>query len=344
MRTNFFILLLFASLHSACATKQSMSDAGNEAGARDIFKVIGYYYYVPSGPEAKDLDLDGLTHVNYSFAIPEKKGYGLEPLKHGDNLAELVKVSHEQGKKVFLSLGGWNLGDGGGDDSRFHRIAQNAAGRKAFIDDVMRLVDQYRLDGIDMDWEYPDADRSADDFVSLMQTLAEALHAQGKELTVAVVSYDGRLTSTGNISSALGIKKEIFDIVDWVNIMAYDDENGKPFPNPHSTLALAKNCLNYWIDERGLPAEKAVLGLPYYAKPGYISYKKLLDQGADPAEDIFDDKVFYNGTETIKAKTKSALERNCAGVMMWEISQDVKGEHSLTRAINEAIYESATRE
>jgi GH18 family chitinase len=34
-----------------------------------------------------------------------------------------------------------------------------------------------------------------------------------------------------------------------------------------------------------------------------------------------------------------ALARNCGGVMIWEISQDVKGENSLVRAINDALAE-----
>lgn len=309
------------------------------ASKADAFKVIGYYYYVTSGPSAKDLDLTGLTHINYSFAIPEKNVNGLEPIRHADNLRELVDLAHHQNKEVFISLGGWNLGDGGGDDSRFHRIAKTQSARKEFVDDVMAMVKDYKLDGVDMDWEYPDNDSSAVHFVSLMQSLADQLRSLGKELTVAVVSYDGRLASTGKIASAEGIRDEIFSIVDWVNIMAYDDENGKPFPNPHSTVALAKKCLDYWIDERGLPPAKTVLGLPYYAKPGYIAYKKLLADGAKPAEDTFD-SVFYNGTETIKEKTRLAIERGCSGVMMWEISQDTKDEHSLTRAINEAISET----
>jgi GH18 family chitinase len=336
MKSSLYRLLLFICLFSACTSSKNLSKIQAKGKSNNAFKVIGYYYYVPIGPAAADLELEGLTHINYSFAIPAKEGYGLEPIKNSDNLQKLVEIAHGKGKKVFISLGGWNLGDGGGDDSRFHRIAATEAGRKAFIQDVMALTDRYKLDGVDMDWEYPDADVSADHFVLLMQALGEALHKQGKELTAAVVSYNGRLGSNGKVSSALGIKKEVFGIADWINIMAYDDENGKPYPNPHSTYALAEKCLNYWIDERGLPAQKAVLGLPYYAKPGYISYKKLLEQGANPAEDTFN-QVFYNGTETIKAKTRLAFQKGCSGVMMWEISQDVKGGHSLTKAINEAI-------
>lgn len=337
-------MLFLSALLCGC----SASDKGTQGQTADLgvddFKVIGYYYYVPSGPAAGDLDITGLTHLNYSFAIPEKEGNGLEPLKHPENLRKLVEIAHQKDKKVFISLGGWNLGDGGGNDSRFHRIAKTEAGRNEFNAAVMRMVQEFDLDGVDMDWEYPDNDSSANDFLTLMKPLAEQLHAKQKELTLAVVSYDGRLSSIGKIAEAEGIKKEIFDIVDWVNIMAYDDENGKVYPNnAHSTYELAEKCLDYWIDERGLPSRKAVLGLPLYAKPGYLSYRALLDQGASPSEDSFKE-VFYNGTETIKAKTKLALERDCGGVMMWEISQDVKGKHSLIRAMNEAIAEFVRRE
>ena len=113
--TSYTTLLLVLCLTPfACSTKQ-VSEAGNQRNTNNNFKVIGYYYHVPSGPGAKDLDLSGLTHINYSFAIPEKDGNGLEPLKTPKNLAELVDLAHSHNKKVFISLGGWNLGDGGGE-------------------------------------------------------------------------------------------------------------------------------------------------------------------------------------------------------------------------------------
>lgn len=324
---------------SACTSSDQSAGTHANDDASDSFKVIGYYYYVPSGPTANELDLTGLTHINYSFALPAKESNGLEPLAHPDNLRNLVGKAHQANTKVFISLGGWNIGDGGGNDERFHRMAADEEGRQTFVNEVMTLVNEYNLDGVDMDWEYPDNDSSADDFVVLMKTLSNALHRENKKLTLAVVSYDGRLSSIGKVASGEGIKDEIFEIVDWVNIMAYDDENGKVYPdNAHSTYALAEKCLTYWIDQRGLPARKAVLGLPFYAKPGYISYKALLAKGANPSEDSFE-KVFYNGAETMKAKTELALSRGCGGVMIWEISQDAAGEHSLVRAINQAIVE-----
>lgn len=37
-----------------------------------------------------------------------------------------------------------------------------------------------------MDWEYPDADASANHFVAFMQSLGDALHRQGRELTLDI--------------------------------------------------------------------------------------------------------------------------------------------------------------
>ena len=332
MKKCIYLLLWIPLLFSACVSSDRQGQGGQaQNNDSDDFKVIGYY--ASWGPAPEELDLTGLTHINYSFAIPAKEGNRLEPLKSDERLRKLVEIAHQNGKKVFIALGGWSIGDGGGNDSRFHRMAETQAGRETFVQDVMAMVAAYQLDGVDMDWEYPDADPSADHFAALMQSLSEALHRQGKKLSAAVISYNDRVGA--------GVKKEVFEAVDWINIMAYDDERSQPQPNPHSPYSLAEKSLAYWIDQRGLPAEKAVLGLPFYGKPGYNPYKNLLTEGANPAQDQFND-VFYNGTETIKAKTKLALQRNCAGVMIWEIGQDIPGPQSLTMAINEAIREYRT--
>jgi GH18 family chitinase len=160
-----------------------------------------------------------------------------------------------------------------------------------------------------------------------MRQLADSLHAQNKGLSAAVVHY-------GNQGE--GTKKEVFDAVDWLNLMAYDDDHGQPIP--HSPYSLAEKSINYWLNERGLPPQKAVLGLPFYGKPrkpNLSRYKDLLAAGADPMTDEFD-SVFYNGIATIKKKTELAKQQGLSGVMIWEISQDVNDDRSLLKAINES--------
>jgi chitinase len=289
------------------------------------FMVIGYVQ--GRNIDTTSIPFHRLTHINFSFAIPAKNGGGLDALRNWDKLIGLVKKAHQNNVKVFISVGGWSIGDAPGDDSRFHRMAETKEERNYFITNLMELVRRFNLDGVDMDWEYPDIEnRSAEDYVLLMKQLADSLHAQNKKLTAAVVHY-------GNQGE--GTKKEIFGIVDWLNLMTYDDDKGQPIP--HSPYSLVERSFNYWVKQRGLPPQKAVLGLPFYGKPrGKLThYKDLVNAGADPYGDTFD-SVYYNGINTIKQKTQFAIKEKMAGVMIWEISQDLNDDRSLLKAINQA--------
>lgn len=291
------------------------------------FKVVGYY--TPGSAPIDSLPLHLLTHVNYSFAIPAPSGDTLMPLTNPEPLRHLVRRAHAAGVKVFISVGGWGIGDGGGDDRRFHRLAERPEGRSAFVRSVLALTRRHGLDGVDLDWEYPDeTGPSADQYVALVRELGAALRAEGRGLTAAVVSHGPK---------GGGIKREAFAALDWINLMAYDNDSGRPFLAAHSPYSLALITLDYWVRERGLPPAKAVLGLPFYAKKGFgqfgPGYRQLLADGASPYDDYWKGS-FYNGIVTAEAKTRLARERGCGGVMIWEIGLDAPGGASLLRAIN----------
>jgi chitinase len=321
------VLFFFLVVVLSCQQPSLTSTAVHSPPKAANFKIIGY---LPGrSVDTTAIAFHRLTHINFAFAVPAKNGGGLDALRNADKLAALVKKAHRHNVKVFVSIGGWSIGDGGGDDSRFHKLAADPVERNYFVTNTMEMVRRFNLDGIDVDWEYPDIEnRSAEDNVLLMRQLGDSLHAINKELTAAVVHY-------GNQGE--GTKDEIFEIVDWLNLMAYDDDKGQPVP--HSPYSLAEKSINYWVKERGLPPQKAVLGLPFYGKPrkeNLSHYKDLLAGGADPMKDEFD-SVYYNGIATIKQKTELAMKEGLAGVMIWEISQDTQDERSLLKAMNEVV-------
>jgi len=322
MKNLMTLMLLFLSIAGLSQQKRNTKTTPKP----DDFMVIGY---LPGrSVDTTAIPFQRLTHINFSFAIPAKNGGGLDALRNWDKLIGLVKKAHQNNVKVFISIGGWSIGDAPGDDSRFHRMAASQEERNYFITNVMELVRRYNLDGVDMDWEYPDIEnRSAEDNVLLMKQLGDSLHAINKKLTAAVVHY-------GNQGD--GTKKEIFGIVDWLNLMTYDDDKGQSIP--HSPYSLVEKSFNYWVKQRGLPPQKAVVGLPFYGKPrGKLThYKDLVNAGADPNGDTYD-SVYYNGINTIKKKTQFAQKEKMAGVMIWEISQDTNDNRSLLKAINEVI-------
>jgi hypothetical protein len=282
------------------------------AGAADAqFKVVGY---MPSwAGSVSAVQYSKLTHINYAFLLPNADG-SLQAIDNPSKLQSLVSTAHANGVKVQISVGGWN----NGDDSHFETLAANATYRTNFVNNLVSFVSQYGLDGVDIDWEYPNDGSSANNYLALMQQLATQMHNRGKLLTAAVVAYGGSSILNG-----------VFDVVDFLNIMAYDENDYQ-----HSTYALAVQSVNYWRG-RGLAAGKTVLGVPFYGHPTWESYAALIARGADPYSDTFDG-VGYNGITTIKSKTNLAFDQG-GGIMMWELSQDATGTYSLLSAIHDVV-------
>ncbi len=286
------------------------------APVRAQFRVVGY---VPAWRGGVDrAQLARLTHVNYAFLLPTATG-GLLPIENPAKLRDLVAKAHASGVKVLVSVGGWN----NGDHSAFDAIGADTALGRAFCANLFGFARQYRLDGIDLDWEHPDA-RTASAYAALVQRLAAGLHARGRLLTAAVA---------GGAWAGAGIPNSVFDSVDFLNIMAYDN----PAP-AHSTYVQAAQSLAYW-EGRGLPAGKAVLGLPFYGQPSGEAFAALVARGADPRADLLKD-VGYNGLPTIEAKTNLALDQ-AGGVMIWELTQDAAGPNSLLAAIAQTVARRA---
>lgn len=333
--------LCLLSVLSSCYSKEKKNET-NE------FKVVGYYLPMPEGKgSVASVPYQYLTSINYSFAKPSADGSGnLEPLPHADTLHALVKNAHMHNVEVFISVGGFGIGDGPGIDTRFEILANKKETRLNFAHAVMNMIREYNLDGADIDWEFPDAvNPSLSNFVDLMKILSDSLHPAGKKLTAAVESH--------HLPYTYGIDEDAFQWVDWINIMGYDNEGGGSH-RPHQLQAhapywLAIESFNHWLQERGLPKEKAVMGVPFYGKGtnrSYHPYRTLLAKGADPYADVVYgdsgviyngvDGVFYMGIKTMQRTTKLAKQRG-AGIMIWEISSDTTGQFSLLKAINDAV-------
>ncbi|RKI00307.1 RICIN domain-containing protein, partial [Corallococcus sp. AB038B] len=70
----------------------------------------------------------------------------------------------------------------------FEQMAANAGTRTAFVNTVVNFVNAAGLDGVDIDWEYPDPGTSGNNYAALMRELGTAMHSRGKLLTAAVVA------------------------------------------------------------------------------------------------------------------------------------------------------------
>ena len=275
------------------------------------FRVIAY---VTPNIVADVIPYERLTHINYAFLLPNGDGT-FAPLRNGWKLKEIVSQAEAADVKVLISVGGW------GWEAEFEQMAADPVSRAAFVANLTALIDEYSLDGADVDWEYPLPGASAENYLALMQALRTAM--PDKLITTAVVSHG---------ANGDGVPAESFEIFDFVNVMTYDGPD-------HGSMAQFDVGMTYW-QERGLAADKMVMGIPFYSRPGELLYRDIVS--GDPAAANTDQITVngvdnrYNGVLTVQKKTEVALAE-AGGVMFWTLDYDALDELSLLAAIDEIV-------
>ena len=338
-RFIYLVAIFLLALHS-CKDDVKWVPDGYQSGVYEIpsgeyasdksFKIVAYY---AEGNEPDSIEMAKfkmITHLHYAFAYPNADGT-IKALAKPANFTKMKQRAKDNGVKMAVSFAG--------SEAIFSAIAADSVLRSKLVDNIVIFALKNDLDGIDIDWEYPRANLSNDiTFEKFMKELSGKLHKYHKYLSTAVTAgvYAGDVRD--------GITAGAIDAVDFVNLMSYDGSNWAGNPN-HSSYAMAEDVLDVWLNQKGLPKEKAVLGIPNYGKtPGSTNvlsrtYRVMLSENADPQLNIFTrlgNTYYYNGIPLVKSKAELARQR-ANGLMFWELYQDANGPNSLIKAANDAI-------
>lgn len=110
-------------------------------------------YAVNDGlPEVTREDVQKLTHMNLAFGLISENGLlDLHQMTHLDLIPQFRDWN--PALRVVLSVGGWGAGG-------FSLMSRTEEGRRAFAESCRKAVEEYHLDGIDIDWEYPCSDQA----------------------------------------------------------------------------------------------------------------------------------------------------------------------------------------
>ncbi|MEU9359814.1 glycoside hydrolase family 18 protein [Streptomyces sp. NPDC048301] len=267
-------------------------------------KVVGYFTnwgVYDRNYHVKNIETSGsgdkLTHINYAFGNVQggkctigdsyadyEKAYTADQSVDGvadtwdqelrgnfNQLRKLKKLHPDL--KIIWSFGGWTWSGG------FGAAAQNPA---AFADSCYDLVEDPRwadvFDGIDIDWEYPNAcgltcDTSGP---AALKNVASALRTKfgSDNLVTAAITADG--SDGGKIDAAdyAGAAASF----DWYNVMTYDffgAWEAKGPTAPHSPLTTYDGIPQDGFDTdaaisklkaKGVPASKLLLGIGFYGR------------------------------------------------------------------------------
>ncbi|MDB6070164.1 MAG: glycoside hydrolase family protein [Verrucomicrobiales bacterium] len=289
--------------------------------------------YVPNWIDLKTfagtIPFDRLTHINVAFKNPDDDD---GTLSFDSRIPTLIGKARPKGVKVLISIGG---GAASGDSvlkARYHALLAPEK-RAGFVSVLAAYIKKHGFDGLDVDLEGPSIDENYGAFIA---ELAARLKPEGKLLTAALSKgYGGDK-----------VPASVFEHLDFVNIMAYDGSGywEPDAPGPHSSYQFAVDNVDYWL-KRGLPKDKAVLGLPFYGygfgeaflKRDY-PYNKIIAEhpGAEDLDEV-GKTIFYNGRPTIRKKCRYVMENGLAGVMVWSLDSDAPGPNSLIDTIHETL-------
>ncbi len=328
--------------------------------------VSGYLYDSGGFKDLPETALEQLDYINYSFALISNGEVYIPSNMNVDK----VLAYRDKGVRVGLAIGGWGAGG-------FSPAVKTATGRTKLIDSIMKLIDQYQFDGIDIDWEYPttsvagiESDPSdKNNFTLFCQELKTRMQAYREDLVLSI---------------AIAASTRYYDLpvlnnfVDIFNLMTYDYAMGTIAQHNSSLYSVTGSQssidANVRLVSQYVDSNKIIIGSAFYVRRGTfnsevnqtigsplktsmasnsISYATLVDMIQNDisfieqydenakAAYIICDNVFYSydNSRSIRDKCEYIKAQGLAGIMCWQLSQDYIDENSKSVLIS-AMYES----
>jgi chitinase len=300
----------------------------------------------------EEIDYSAFTHLIH-FALYPTGGSGFSGELNnittgGAHVRATVAAAHAAGKKVLITIGGWDTGRG------FHEAA-SGGNRATFINNLVGFMVANGYDGIDIDWEPIDGSVN---YVPFIRELRAAMRsAKPKSLLVTAVM--------GRDWDYLGPVAQYFD---QINIMSYDISGnwggwvvwhnapiyngGRRFPSNGGLLPCADLMVDDYI-RGGVPKEKLGIGIDFYGYEwsgvhspeqsietctgvrGNIPYSQIV--ASYPGEQKWDASaraayisvdapgiagdrfVSIDNEQTVYAKIQYTFDKGIGGVIIWEL-------------------------
>lgn len=328
-------------------------DLGNVEVAREakeyIDKVKGkvnlvwdYYSEYAKAPDRTGETMDGVNVVSPSFFSLERGSNGEIYDNAKDDGAEYIEWAHNNNYQVWAMFSNNSL-----KDTTF-QILNDYEKRETMIENLMDLVEEYNLDGVNVDFENMN-ESDKDVYSRFLIELAPRLKKIGKTLSVDVTAPDGSETW-----SLCFDRNTIANVADYIVFMAYDQYGTSS--NKAGTTAgynWVEANVKKFLGQEDVDPEKIILGIPLYmrlweeeedgtAKPEVVNMKDMFDVLPENQVATWDEelkqyyveyeedgkkyKMWIENEKSVGEKINLANQYNLAGIAFWEKDRETNDE------------------
>lgn len=227
------------------------------------------YYTGGGGTEIEKYPVEKLSHLIYSFGHLKGDSLNIHSAKDSALISKMVALkSRNKDLKVMIAMGGWSACE------TCSEVFGRKNGRETFAKTTKSILDYFKADGIDIDWEYPavvgyPGHRYTEDdkhnFTLLIQELRKKL---GKKAEISFAAG-----GTKNCIDSCFEWEKVMPLVNRVNLMSYDLVSGYATESGHHTALYSTPQLLLSADwgikemiKKGVPANKIALGAAFYAR------------------------------------------------------------------------------
>lgn len=328
-------------------------DLGNVEVAREakeyIDKVEGkvnlvwdYYSEYAKAPDRTGETMDGVNVVSPSFFSLERGSNGEIYDNAKDDGAEYIEWAHNNNYQVWAMFSNNSLKD------TTSQILNDYEKRETMIENLMDLVEEYNLDGVNVDFENMN-ESDKDVYSRFLIELAPRLKKIGKTLSVDVTAPDGSETW-----SLCFDRNTIANVADYIVFMAYDQYGTSS--NKAGTTAgynWVEANIKKFLGQEDVDPEKIILGIPLYmrlweeeedgtAKPEVVNMRNMFDVLPENQVATWDEelkqyyveyeedgkkyKMWIENEKSVGEKINLANQYNLAGIAFWEKDRETNDE------------------
>ena len=304
--------------------------------------VWDYYSEYAKAPDRTGETMDGVNVVSPSFFSLERGSNGEIYDNAKDDGAEYIEWAHNNNYQVWAMFSNNSLKD------TTSQILNDYEKREAMIENLMDLVEEYNLDGVNVDFEnMNESDKNV--YSRFLIELAPRLKKIGKTLSVDVTAPDGSETW-----SLCFDRNTIANVADYIVFMAYDQYGTSS--NKAGTTAgynWVEANIKKFLGQEDVDPEKIILGIPLYmrlweedddgtAKPEVVNMKDMFDVLPENQVAKWDEelkqyyveyeedgktyKMWVENEKSVGEKINLANQYNLAGIAFWEKDRETNDE------------------